>query len=230
MLFFYLKEYLQMKNEKAVVVFSGGQDSTTCLFWALKQFKEVEAVTFDYNQRHRLEIECAANIAKELGVRHHILDMSLLNQLAPNALTRSDIPVEDGEDGGLPSTFVPGRNLLFLSFAGVLASQIRAKHIVTGVCETDFSGYPDCRDIFIKSLNVTLNLSMDSQFVIHTPLMWLNKAETWKLADDLNALDFVREKTLTCYNGIIADGCGECPACRLRKKGLDEYLKVRKEF
>jgi 7-cyano-7-deazaguanine synthase len=219
-----------MKKEKAVVVFSGGQDSTTCLFWALKQFQEVEAVTFDYNQRHRLEIECAANIAKELGVHHHILDMSLLNQLAPNALTRSDIPVADGEDGGLPSTFVPGRNLLFLSFAGVLASQIGAKHIVTGVCETDFSGYPDCRDIFIKSLNVTLNLSMDSQFVIHTPLMWLDKAETWELADELNALDFVREKTLTCYNGIIADGCGECPACRLRKKGLDEYLKVRKEF
>lgn len=219
-----------MKNEKAVVVFSGGQDSTTCLFWALKQFKEVEAVTFDYNQRHRLEIECASNIAQELGVRHHILDMSLLNQLAPNALTRNDIPVADGVDGGLPSTFVPGRNLLFLSFAGVLASQINAKHIVTGVCETDFSGYPDCRDIFVKSLNVTLNLSMDSQFVIHTPLMWLNKAETWKLADELNVLDFVREKTLTCYNGIIADGCGECPACKLRKRGLDEYLKVRKEL
>lgn len=219
-----------MKNGKAVVVFSGGQDSTTCLFWALQQFKEVEAVTFNYNQRHKLEIDCAANIAKELGVRHHILDMNLLNQLAPNALTRSDIEVADGQDGGLPSTFVPGRNLLFLSFAAVLASQISAKHIVTGVCETDFSGYPDCRDVFIKSLNVSLNLSMDTQFVIHTPLMWLNKAETWKLADELNALDFVREKTLTCYNGIIADGCGECPACRLRKKGLDEYLKERKGF
>jgi 7-cyano-7-deazaguanine synthase len=219
-----------MKNSKALVVFSGGQDSTTCLFWALEQFKEVEAVTFDYNQRHSLEIECAKNIANELGVRHHILDMGLLNQLAPSALTRDDIDVKDGQDGELPSSFVPGRNLVFLTFAGILASQIGAKHIVTGVCETDFSGYPDCRDIFVKSLNVTLNLSMDSQFVIHTPLMWIDKAETWKLADELGALDFVRKKTLTCYNGVIADGCGECPACKLRQRGLEEYLKVRKEY
>jgi 7-cyano-7-deazaguanine synthase len=214
-----------MKKEKAVVVFSGGQDSTTCLFWAIKEFAEVEAVTFDYNQRHKTEIKCAKIITEELGIKHHILDMSLLNQLAPNALTRTDIEVKDGEEGELPSTFVPGRNLLFMSFAGVLASQVHAKHIVTGVCETDFSGYPDCRDVFIKSLNVTLNLSMDQNFVIHTPLMWLNKAETWKLADELGAFDFVREKTLTCYNGIIADGCGVCPACKLRKNGLDEFLK-----
>jgi 7-cyano-7-deazaguanine synthase len=219
-----------MKNSKALVVFSGGQDSTTCLFWALKNFNEVEVVTFDYNQRHSLEIECAKSIANELGVKHHILDMALLNQLAPSALTRDDIDVKDGEEGRLPSSFVPGRNLVFLTFAGILASQIGAKHIVTGVCETDFSGYPDCRDIFVKSLNVTLNLSMDSQFVIHTPLMWIDKAETWKLADELGALEFVREKTLTCYNGVIADGCGECPACKLRKRGLDEYLKVRKEL
>jgi 7-cyano-7-deazaguanine synthase len=219
-----------MKNSKALVVFSGGQDSTTCLFWALKNFNEVEVVTFDYNQRHSLEIECAKSIANELGVKHHILDMALLNQLAPSALTRDDIDVKDGEEGGLPSSFVPGRNLVFLTFAGILASQVGAKHIVTGVCETDFSGYPDCRDIFVKSLNVTLNLSMDSQFVIHTPLMWIDKAETWKLADELGALEFVREKTLTCYNGVIADGCGECPACKLRKRGLDEYLKVRKEL
>jgi 7-cyano-7-deazaguanine synthase len=217
-----------MKNDKAIVVFSGGQDSTTCLFWALRNFKDVEAVTFNYNQRHSLEIECAASIAKELKVKHHILDMSLLNQLAPNALTREDIEVSDGVEGELPSTFVPGRNLLFLSFAAVLASQIGARHIVTGVCETDFSGYPDCRDVFIKSLNVTLNLSMEEQFVIHTPLMWLNKAETWELADQMNALDFVREKTLTCYNGIVSDGCGECPACKLRQNGLNEYLKIRK--
>ncbi|MFC4321530.1 7-cyano-7-deazaguanine synthase QueC [Litchfieldia salsa] len=218
-----------LKNEKAIIVFSGGQDSTTCLFWAMKQFKEVEAVTFNYNQRHVTEIECAKNIASELGIKHHILDMSLLNQLAPNALTRDDIEVKDGEEGELPSTFVPGRNLLFMSFAGVLARQVNAKHIVTGVCETDFSGYPDCRDIFIKSLNVTLNLSMDAQFVIHTPLMWINKAETWEMADDLGAFEFVQEKTLTCYNGIIAEGCGECPACKLRQKGLDDYLEIRGE-
>ncbi|MDE5415622.1 7-cyano-7-deazaguanine synthase QueC [Alkalihalobacterium chitinilyticum] len=218
-----------MKNEKAIVVFSGGQDSTTCLFWALKQFKEVETVTFDYNQRHDDEIECAKAISEELGVKHHVLDMSLLNQLAPSALTRDDIEVKAGENGDLPSTFVPGRNLIFLSFAGILASQVNAKHIITGVCETDFSGYPDCRDAFVKSLNVSLNLSMDQQFVIHTPLMWLNKAETWKLADDLGALEFVRTKTLTCYNGIIGDGCGECPACELRLKGYEEFLQMREE-
>lgn len=218
-----------MKQEKAIVVFSGGQDSTTCLFWAKARFKEVEAVTFDYGQRHHLEIECAKAIANLLGVKHHILDMSLLNQLAPNALTREDIKVEDGEADELPSTFVPGRNLLFLSFAGVLARQVGAKHIVTGVSETDFSGYPDCRDIFIKSLNVTLNLSMDDSFVIDTPLMWLNKAQTWELADQHGALEFIRERTLTCYNGIKADGCGECPACKLRKKGLDEYLSSKKK-
>ncbi|MCX8046282.1 MAG: 7-cyano-7-deazaguanine synthase QueC [Anoxybacillus gonensis] len=216
-----------MKKEKAVVVFSGGQDSTTCLFWAKKHFAEVEAVTFDYNQRHRLEIDVAASIAKELDVPHTVLDMSLLNQLAPNALTRSDIAIEQKE-GQLPSTFVDGRNLLFLSFAAVLAKQKGARHLVTGVCETDFSGYPDCRDVFIKSLNVTLNLAMDYDFVIHTPLMWLNKAETWKLADELDALEFVRTKTLTCYNGIIADGCGECPACVLRKRGLDQYMSEKK--
>ena len=216
-----------LKDEKAIVVFSGGQDSTTCLFWALKTFKTVEAVTFNYNQRHKEEIECAKKIANELNVRHHVLDMQLLNQLAPNALTRDDIEIKEGADGELPSTFVPGRNLIFLSFAAILASQVNAMHIITGVCETDFSGYPDCRDAFIKSLNVTINLSMDQQFVIHTPLMWLDKAETWKLADELHALNYVREKTLTCYEGVMGDGCGECPACKLRRKGLDHYLKSK---
>ncbi|MFD0958523.1 7-cyano-7-deazaguanine synthase QueC [Paenibacillus chungangensis] len=215
-----------MKKEKAVVVFSGGQDSTTCLFWAMERFVEVETVTFNYGQRHKLELECAADIARDLGIRHHVLDMSLLNQLAPNALTRDDIAIKEKE-GELPSTFVDGRNLLFLSFAAVLAKGIGARHIVTGVCETDFSGYPDCRDVFVKSLNVTLNLSMNYSFVIDTPLMWLNKAQTWKLADELGAFDFVRDRTLTCYNGVKADGCGECPACRLRSNGLLEYLAER---
>ncbi|GIN89204.1 7-cyano-7-deazaguanine synthase [Siminovitchia terrae] len=217
-----------LKDEKAIVVFSGGQDSTTCLFWALKTFKEVEVVTFNYNQRHKNEIECAKTIAEELNVRHHLLDMQLLNQLAPNALTRNDIEIKDGGEGELPSTFVPGRNLIFLSFAAVLASQVNAKHIITGVSETDFSGYPDCRDAFIKSLNVSINLSMDKQFVIHTPLMWLDKEETWKLADELNVLEYIRIKTLTCYEGVIGDGCGVCPACKLRKNGLEKYLTSRK--
>jgi len=215
-----------LNEEKAVVVFSGGQDSTTCLFWALKNFQEVQAVTFDYGQRHRKEIEVAKTIADDLGVKHTVLDMSLLNQLAPNALTRKEIEIEQKE-GELPTTFVDGRNLLFLSFAAVLAKQSGARHIITGVCETDFSGYPDCRDVFIKSLNVTLNLAMDYEFVIHTPLMWLNKAQTWELADQLGALEYVRENTLTCYNGIMADGCGHCPACKLRKRGLDEYLSKK---
>lgn len=217
-----------LKKEKAVVVFSGGQDSTTCLFWALENFSEVETVTFNYNQKHKLEIDCAASIARELNVKHTVLDMSLLNQLAPSALTRDDISIEH-KDGELPSTFVEGRNHLFLSFAAVLAKQIDARHIVTGVCETDFSGYPDCRDVFVKSLNVTLNLAMDYHFVIHTPLMWINKAETWGLADKLGVLDFVRTKTLTCYNGVISDGCGNCPACDLRQKGLQEYLETKRE-
>lgn len=217
-----------MRKDKAIVVFSGGQDSTTCLFWAKKYFKEVVAVSFDYNQKHAAELDCAKDIARELGVEHHILDMKLLAQLAPNALTRPDMEIKQGEAGAPPNTFVDGRNMLFLTFAAVLAKQLDAPHIITGVCETDFSGYPDCRDIFIKSLNVTLNLAMDYQFVIDTPIMWIDKAETWKLADELGALDFIREKTLTCYNGIIGDGCGECPACILRKRGLDSYLKSKK--
>ena len=192
-----------------------------------KEFDDVIAVTFDYGQRHRLEIECATAIAKKLGVEHHILDMGLLNQLAPNALTRDDIKMEEKE-GSLPSTFVEGRNMLFLTFAGVLAKAKGATHIVTGVCETDFSGYPDCRDIFIKSLNVTLNLAMDYSFVVHTPLMWMDKAQTWEMADQLGQLDYIRANTLTCYNGIIGDGCGECLSCKLRSNGLNAYLNRRK--
>ncbi|GAK13339.1 7-cyano-7-deazaguanine synthase QueC [Geomicrobium sp. JCM 19039] len=214
-----------MKREKAVVVFSGGQDSTTCLFWALERFETVYAVTFAYGQRHSEELNVAKAIAKDVGVEHHILDMDLLNQLAPNALTRSDIEVTDGGEGELPSTFVPGRNLLFLTFATIFGQQRGANHIITGVCETDYSGYPDCRDGFVKSLNVTLNLAIDDTFVIHTPLMWLDKEATWKLADDLGRLDYVRERTLTCYHGVQGDGCGECPACELRQLGLNKYLE-----
>ena len=215
-----------LNNEKAIVVFSGGQDSTTCLFYAKKQFKEVELVTFNYGQRHDTEIEVAKQIAQDQGMKHHVLDMSLLSQLTPNALTQHDMEITNNEDG-IPNTFVPARNLLFLSFAGALSYQIGAKHIITGVCETDFSGYPDCRDSFIKSMNVTLSLAMDKDFVIHTPLMWLNKAETWKLSDELEVLDYIRTKTLTCYNGIIGDGCGECPACHLRQRGLNQYLESK---
>ncbi|MES3705455.1 MULTISPECIES: 7-cyano-7-deazaguanine synthase QueC [unclassified Staphylococcus] len=215
-----------LNNNKAILVFSGGQDSTTCLFWAKKHFDEVVLVTFEYGQRHDTEIQVAKQIAQEQAVEHHILDMSLLSQLTPNALTQHDMDINEG-DSGMPNTFVPARNLLFLSFAGALAYQTNTKHIITGVCETDFSGYPDCRDSFIKSMNVTLSLSMDKDFVIHTPLMWLDKKQTWALSDELGVLEYVRKRTLTCYNGIIGEGCGECPACKLRARGLNAYLEEK---
>lgn len=215
--------------KKAVVVFSGGQDSTTCLVQALKQYDEVHAITFDYGQRHRLEIEVAEKLAQSLGVAaHKVMDVGLLNELAISSLTRDDIPVShELQDNGLPNSFVPGRNILFLTLAGIYAYQIGADSVITGVCETDFSGYPDCRDEFVKSMNQALVKGMDRQLEIVTPLMWLNKAETWALADKYTALDLVRERTLTCYNGIIGDGCGDCPACHLRCEGLNEYLDNR---
>ncbi|MCR3761339.1 7-cyano-7-deazaguanine synthase QueC [Clostridium felsineum] len=220
---------ISINKEKALVVFSGGQDSTTCLFLAKKKYKEVIAVSFDYNQKHKLELECAKDICKKYGVEHHILDMKLLNQLAPNSLTRTDIKVdENAPKEGTPNTFVDGRNLLFLTFAAVFAKQRGINNIITGVSQSDFSGYPDCRDVFIKSLNVTLNLAMDYQFVLITPLMWIDKAETWKLADDLGVLDIVKNETLTCYNGIKGNGCGNCPACKLRKHGYVEFKKLYK--
>lgn len=217
-----------INQEAAVVCFSGGQDSTTCLISALRHYKKVIAVSFSYGQRHSLELDCAADICKTLGVEHHLLDMSLLSQLAPNALTRVDMTVDvSHEAGSLPNTFVDGRNLIFLAFTAVFAKQRGINRIITGVSQSDFSGYPDCRDSFIKSLNITLNLAMDYEFVIDTPLMWLSKAQTWEMADALGALDFVREKTLTCYNGVIGDGCKQCPACNLRQKGLEGYLKTK---
>lgn len=217
---------MEKNNKNAVVVFSGGQDSTTCLFWAMKQFDKVIALSFDYNQRHSLELELAAKLAADQGIEHHILDMGLLNQLAPNSLTRTDMEVEQtATAGALPNTFVEGRNLLFLSFAAVFAKTKGCSHIITGVSQSDFSGYPDCRDIFIKSTNVTLNLAMDYEFVIHTPLMWIDKADTWKMADDLGVLELIKTQTLTCYNGIPGDGCKACPACELRNRGYEVFLE-----
>ncbi|MDY0404280.1 7-cyano-7-deazaguanine synthase QueC [Virgibacillus sp. 179-BFC.A HS] len=213
--------------EKAVVVWSGGQDSTTCLLWALKAFDEVETVTFLYGQRNVAEIDSAKRIAADLGVKQTILDMNLLNQLTDNAMTRKDMEIDDS--GKVPNTFVPGRNHIFLSFAAIYAKQVGAKHVITGVSETDFSGYPDCRNDFIQSLNQTLNLAMDDHVEIHTPLMWRNKAETWEMADRMGMLEYIRENTTTCYNGVIGDGCGECPSCKLRKRGLDDYLARRAE-
>ncbi|MEJ2762737.1 7-cyano-7-deazaguanine synthase QueC [Photobacterium sp. MCCC 1A19761] len=217
---------------KAVVVFSGGQDSTTCLIQAMAQFDEVHCLTFDYGQRHKLEIEVAESICRELGIAaHKVMDVGLLNELAISSLTRDNIPVShELQDNGLPNSFVPGRNILFLTLAGIYAYQIGADTVITGVCETDFSGYPDCRDEFVKSLNQSLVLGMDRPLNIATPLMWLNKAETWALADQCGKLEFVREKTLTCYNGVIGDGCGDCPSCDLRRAGLEDYLNNQTEI
>ena len=210
--------------EKAVVVFSGGQDSTTCLLWALEEFDEVETVTFLYGQRHEAEVEYAQMIAKELGVKQKIIQMDLLNQLTENALTRKDMKIEEGE---IPNTYVEGRNHIFLSFAAIYAQTIGAKNIITGVSETESSGYPDCRDAFIQSLNTTLNLAMDAELKLITPLMSKDKADVWEMADQMGRHQYIRENTLTCYNGVIGDGCGECPSCKLRNEGLQTYLQER---
>ena len=214
-----------MNPNKALVVFSGGQDSTTCLFWAKKHFEEVYALSFLYGQKHVKEVEIARGIARKAEVHFDVMDVPLIGQLGKNSLTDTSIPMDETKpEDTFPNTFVPGRNLFFLSIAAVYARERGIRHLVTGVSQTDFSGYPDCRDSFIKSLNVTLNLSMDEQFVIHTPLMWIDKAQTWALADELGVLDLVRHETLTCYNGIPGDGCGHCPACKLRREGLEKYL------
>ncbi len=214
-----------MNHETALVVFSGGQDSTTCLFWAKREFKKVVALSFLYGQKHQKEVELARQIAGKAGVAFDVMDVSFIGKLGHNSLTDTSMVMDrEKPEGGVPNTFVPGRNLFFLSIAAVYARERGIRHLVTGVSQTDFSGYPDCRDAFIKSLNVTLDLAMDEQFVIHTPLMWIDKAETWALADELGVLDLVRHDTLTCYNGLPGDGCGDCPACKLRREGLEKYL------
>lgn len=218
-------------EKKVLVVMSGGQDSSTCLFWAIDKFKKenVSAVGFDYGQRHKAELECAKEICNDAGIPYEVIPTPIINQLSANSLTRSDIPVEETKpEGAPPNTFVEGRNMLFLTYAAVYAKTRGITEIVTGVCETDFSGYPDCRDIFVKSLNVTLNLAMDYNFVIHTPLMWLDKAQTWEMADKLGVLDIIYSKTLTCYNGIKGEGCGHCPACTLRRRGYTEFTNKKR--
>ena len=214
-------------NRKALVIFSGGQDSTTCLIQAIAEYgvENVEAVTFQYGQRHAIELEKARWIAKDLGVKQTLIDTSVIKSITHNALMDANTNIEQ-KDGELPNTFVDGRNALFLLYAAIYAKGQEIHDIITGVCETDFSGYPDCRDVFIKSMNVTLNLAMDYPFNLKTPLMYLTKAQTWALADELGALDYVRQHTHTCYEGV-EDGCGECPSCKLRDKGLQEYLATK---
>ena len=228
-------------SNKALVLFSAGQDSTTCLAWALERFDSVETVGFDYGQRHGIELamrpvvlaafrEAFPAWAARLG-EDHLVDLGILGRISETSLTR-DVEIAMQENG-LPNSFVPGRNLLFLTFAATLAYRRGARHLVTGVCETDFSGYPDCRDDTMKAMQLALNLGMESRFVIHTPLMWIDKAQTWALARELGGdrlVDLVREQTHTCYNGDRSHrhdwgyGCGTCPACELRSSGYRRFM------
>lgn len=215
------------KPKKAVVIFSGGQDSTTCLFQAIKEFgkENVEVITFQYGQRHVIELEKAKWIAQDLGIKQTLIDTSVIKAITSNALMSES---EIKQEGNTPNTFVDGRNALFLLYTAIYAKGQGTQTIFTGVCETDFSGYPDCRDVFIKSMNVTLNLAMDYNFNIRTPLMYLTKKETWALADELGAFDYIREHTHTCYLGVEG-GCHTCPSCILREKGLNEYLAEKEQ-
>lgn len=228
-------------TQRALVLFSGGQDSAACLAWALDRFDHVETVGFDYGQRHAVELECRQTFRLKLARRFpawgarlgddHMLDMRSLGAISDTAMTR-DVEIRMTEEG-LPSTFVPGRNLLFFTYAAAVAYRRGARHLVGGMCETDYSGYPDCRDDTLKALQVALNLGMDRRFVVHTPLMWIDKAATWKLAQALGGGDLTElivEDTHTCYLGDRTRrhdwgyGCGDCPACRLRADGWARYV------
>jgi 7-cyano-7-deazaguanine synthase len=210
------------------VVYSGGQDSTTCLFWAKKHFDQVFAIAFNYGQRHLVELEAARKIAETADVPLQIFQLNLLSGVSHNALTDTAIEVEsDKPEHRPPNTLVEGRNMLFLTYSAIFAKVNGIHNLITGVGQADFSGYPDCRNDFIVSLNQTLNLSMDYEYHIHTPLMWLDKSEIWKMADDLGVIEIVRDQTITCYHGIAGEGCGTCPSCRLRNRGLNKYLNSK---
>jgi 7-cyano-7-deazaguanine synthase len=229
-----------LSEDGALVLFSGGQDSTVCLAWALERFASVETVGFDYGQRHAVELTVRPVIREQLRAlrpewaarlgEDHVIDLSVLGQLSETALTR-EIAIEmDGN--GLPNTFVPGRNLVFLTMAAALAYRRGARHLVAGMCETDYSGYPDCRDDTIKALQVALTLGMDRRFVVHTPLMWIDKAATFALAQEIGGAPLVEavvEHTRTCYQGDHTRrhdwgfGCGDCPACHLRAAGFAKW-------
>ena len=227
-------------HTSALVLFSGGQDSTTCLAWALSRYERVETVAFDYGQRHRIELDARLNVvrairegfpqwAAKLG-EDHLLDASVLGAVSDTALTRETAIAMQAN--GLPNTFVPGRNLLFMTLAAALAYRRGVQVLVTGVCETDYSGYPDCRDDTMKAMQVALSLGMDTRFLIETPLMWIDKAATWKLAHTLGGaplVDLIVEHSHTCYLGERSQrhawgyGCGQCPACQLRAQGFARF-------
>jgi 7-cyano-7-deazaguanine synthase len=228
-------------SETALVLFSGGQDSTTCLAWALDRFDRVETIGFDYGQRHRVELDCRLPLREALKalVPHwaarlgedRVLNIDTLAAISETSLT-SEVEFAMGTEG-LPNSFVPGRNLIFLAFAAAVAYRRGLRHIVTGVCETDYSGYPDCRDDTIKAMQLALNLGMERRFVLHTPLMWIDKGATWRMAEALGGralVDLIRNETHSCYQGdrthrhAWGAGCGTCPACLLRAAGYDAYI------
>jgi 7-cyano-7-deazaguanine synthase len=233
-----------LSPDTALVLFSGGQDSTVCVAWALEQFARVETVGFEYGQRHSVELAMRPRVRERLAAlradwaarlgEDHMVRLDALAAISETALTR-EVAIHIAQDG-LPTTFVPGRNLAFLAFAGALAYRRGAKHLVAGMCETDFSGYPDCRDDTIKAMQLALNLGMDRRFVVHTPLMWIDKAATFELAHEIGGdvlVDLVVEETHTCYLGdrsrrhVWGYGCGECPACRLRADGFAKWKATR---
>jgi 7-cyano-7-deazaguanine synthase len=233
------------ESESALVLFSGGQDSTVCLAWALERFTRVETIGFDYGQRHRVELEVRPGIREKLAAlkpawkarlgEDHAVKLDALAAISDTALTR-EVAIEIGESG-LPTTFVPGRNLIFFSFAGAVAYRRGAKHLVAGMCETDYSGYPDCRDATIKAMGRALDLGMDRNFTLHTPLMWIDKAATFALAHEIGGdalISLVVEETHSCYLGDRSHrhdwgyGCGECPACLLRAQGWKTWTATRK--
>lgn len=235
---------IELSDRSALVLFSGGQDSTTTLAWALERYDHVETIGFDYGQRHAVELEVRSVVADGLRAglpewnsrlgEDHMVNLQVLGQISETSLT-GGMAIAMADDG-LPNTFVPGRNLIFLTFAAAIAYRRGVRHIVTGVCETDYSGYPDCRDDTIKAMQLALNLGMDTRFVLHTPLMWINKAETWSLAEQLGGnplVEVVRTQTHTCYEGDrehLHDwgyGCGACPACELRAAGYRDYVMNR---
>jgi len=236
---------MSIENDTALVLFSGGQDSTVCLAWALQRFARVETVGFDYGQRHAVELEMRPRLRERLAVlkpdwkmrlgEDHVVKLDALAAISDSALTRET--TIELNDNGLPTTFVPGRNLIFFSFAGALAYRRGARHIVAGMCETDYSGYPDCRDDTIKAMQVALGFGLDKRVTIHTPLMWIDKAATFILAEEIAGqpfLDLVVEDTHSCYLGDRTHrhdwgyGCGTCPACQLRAQGFAAFMNRRK--
>lgn len=235
---------MTVTSDTSIVLFSGGQDSTVCLAWALERFSRVETLGFDYGQRHAVELNVRAGLRDRMAAlkrgwrdrlgEDHIIKLDALGAISETALTR-DVAIETA-DSGLPTTFVPGRNLIFFCFAAALAYRRGARHLVGGMCETDYSGYPDCRDDTLKALQVALTLGTDRRVTIHTPLMWVDKAGTFAMAEDIGGkafLDLVIEDSHSCYRGqrsIRHDwgyGCGACPACELRAKGYAKFMEQR---